>query len=172
MRLILLCILLFAGAGSLHAQTLQDIQKQEAALDAVWEKTPFSVRKTLFVTERPSGYGEYTERSSHIFKPGEPLIVYVEPVAYGWKDDGNGVFDFGVSVDLLVKRKDGNIVAGKEGFLRMLQHSHARNKELMLTLNLNLNGAPAGDYTLEYKLHDLVTEKAATVELPFTISAP
>jgi hypothetical protein len=163
--------MLLAAAGSARAQTLQDVDKQEAALEAVWEKTPLTVRQAFFVTEHPSGFGEYTERSSHVFKPGEPLTAYVEPVGYGWKDDGNGTFDFGLSVDFLIKNKSGNIVAGKENFLHMAQHSHAKNKELMLTLNLNLNGAPAGDYTVEYKLHDLVTEKTATVDLPFTIAA-
>jgi hypothetical protein len=29
----------------------------------------------------------------------------------------------------------------------------------MLTLTLDVRGAPAGNYTVEYKLHDLVTER-------------
>jgi hypothetical protein len=36
-------------------------------------------------------------------------------------------------------------------------------------IDLDLNNAAPGDYLLDYKLHDLGTEKTTTVELPFTI---
>jgi hypothetical protein len=170
-RLALLNLMLLVATASLRAQTLQDVDKQEAALDAAWEKTPLTVRKAFFVTKHPSAFGGYTQRSSDVFKPGEPLLAYIEPVGYGWKGNGNGVFDLSVSVDFLVKTEDGNIVGGKEDFQRLVLQSHVKNKELMLTLTLNVRGAPAGNYTVEYKLRDLVTEKTATVDLPFTIAA-
>jgi len=170
-RLTLLSLMLLAATASLQAQTLQDVDKQEAALDAAWEKTPLTVRKAFFITERPSAFGGYTQRSSDVFKLGEPMLAYFEPVGYGWKGTGNGVFEINLSLDWIVKTKDGNIMGGRDDVLRFAQQSHAKLKELMMTLTLNLTGASAGNYTIEYKLHDLITKKTATVALPFTIAA-
>ncbi len=39
----------------------------------------------------------------------------------------------------------------------------------MIHLTLHLNDAPPGDYLVDYKLHDLGTDKTTTLELPFTI---
>jgi hypothetical protein len=39
----------------------------------------------------------------------------------------------------------------------------------MIHLTLHLTDAPPGDHLLDYRLHDLGTEKTTTLELPFTI---
>jgi hypothetical protein len=39
----------------------------------------------------------------------------------------------------------------------------------MVTLTMNVSGAPAGDYVLEYKLRDLASDKSAVINLPFQI---
>jgi hypothetical protein len=38
----------------------------------------------------------------------------------------------------------------------------------MLTLTLSVDGAPPGKYVLEYKLHDIGSDKTSTFEQPFT----
>src|SRR5215210_7551160 len=165
MSLLLLAGLMSAGLG----QSLQDVEKAQAALIAAWEKTPLTVRRVIFVAKKAQGFGQYEERSSNVFKAGEPLIAYAEPVGYGWKDIGNGMFEFGFAVDFLIKSPDGKILAGQQDFARLAERSHARNLEFMVTLTLNVTGAPPGDYVVEYKMRDIASEKSTTFELPFKI---
>ena len=162
--------LLLGLVGPGHAQSLQDLEKAQAALIAAWEKTPLSVRRAIFVAKKAQGFGQFEERSSNVFKPGEPLIAYAEPVGYGWKDVGNGVFEFGFAVDFLIKSPDGKILAGQQDFAKLAERSHARNLEFMVTLTLNVTGAPPGDYVVEYKMRDIAGDKSTSFELPFKIA--
>src|SRR5438045_3874313 len=84
-KLIFLTCLLSLPAGS-FAQSLQELDQREAALMETWEKMPLSVRRAVFEKQRAEGFGMYQERPSNVFKPGEKLIAYVEPVGYGWKE--------------------------------------------------------------------------------------
>jgi len=165
----LLLLLGWASAGS--AQSLQEVEKAQAALIAAWEKTPLSMRRALFVAKKAQGFGQFEERSSNVFKPGEPLVAYAEPVGYGWKDVGNGMFEFGFAVDFLIKSPDGKILAGQQDFAKLAERSRTRNLEFMVTLTLNVTGAPPGDYVVEYKLRDIASNKSTTFELPFKIGS-
>jgi hypothetical protein len=170
MRILLFAALL-AIPSMTHAQTVKDLDNEEAKLEAMWEKTPLIVHHAVFVNEDPAGFGMYAERDTHVFKPGEPILIYVEPAGYRWKDEGHGTFAFGISADVLILDKDKKVIGGKEGIFHKIYQSHVRNRELMLTMRLNLTGAPAGNYIAEYRLHDLVGDQATTAELPFSIAA-
>lgn len=169
-RTLLLILALVAAAGASRAQSLDEIGRREAAVVEVWQKTPLTVRHAVFVSKHPDGFGEFVERKSNVFKPGEKLVAYVEPVGYGWKEAGGGTFEFGFAVDFLVKTPDGRVLAGQENFANLAQQSHARNREFMLTLTMNVDGAPPGDYVLEYKLRDIASDKSAVIDLPFKIA--
>jgi hypothetical protein len=119
----------------------------------------------------PHGFGLYQERASNVFKPGEALVTYAEPVGYGAKDAGNGLLEFGFAVDFLIKSPDGQVLTGQQDFARLTQQSHVRNLEFMLLLTLNVTGAPSGDYVVEYKLRDISGEKTTSFELPFKIAS-
>lgn len=160
-----------APVVSARAQTIADIDQRTAAVIEAWAKTPLTIRRAVFVTQRPSGFGIYDERSSKVFKPGEPLVVYAEPVGYGWKSVDQGLYEFGFMVDFDIKAAAGNVLASKQDFARLAERSHAMNQEFMLTLTLNVNGAPSGDYVLEYTLRDIAGPKSTTITLPFTIAA-
>jgi hypothetical protein len=166
LSVVLLASLVAIAAG---AQSLEEIDRREAAVVEAWQKTPLTVRRAVFVAERPKGFGQFTGRNSNVFKPGEKLVAYVEPVGYGWKDTGNGNFEFGFAVDFLIKSSDGKILTGQENFANLVEKSQRRNREFMVTLTMNVSGAPAGDYVLEYKLRDLASDKSAVINLPFQI---
>ena len=165
----LLTAALVAGSAG-YAQTVEDIDQRRAALLEAWDKTPLTVRRAIFVSGDPEGFGMYEARNSNVFKPGEPLMVYAEPAGYGWKDIGNALFEFGFTVDFAVKSPDRKILAGQQDFAKLVRQSHVRNLEFMLSLTLNLTGAPAGDYVLEYTLRDVTGAKSTKFELPFKIS--
>jgi hypothetical protein len=157
------------AAGASRAQTLEAIELRDAVVLEAWSKTPLTVRRAVFVSQHPQGFGQYVARSSNVFKPGEKLVAYVEPVGYGWKEKSKGNFEFGFDVDFLIKSPDGKLMGGQENFAHLAENSHAQNREFMLTLTMSLDGAPAGDYVLQYKLRDIASSKTALVTLPFKI---
>src|SRR6266436_9931878 len=103
MRVILAVLAVLLGVGAVSAQSLQEIDRRYAALLDAWEKTPLTVRRALFVADHPHGFGLYQERASNVFKPGEALVTYAEPIGFGAKDAGNGLVEFGFAVDFLIK---------------------------------------------------------------------
>ena len=166
----LLTLCLLAASGAAGAQTLQDIERLDAAVVEAWQKTPLTIRRAVFVAERAQGFGQFVERKSNVFKANEKLVAYVEPVGYGWKPVGDGSFQFGFNVDFLVKSPGGKILAGEENFAKLVETIRAQNREFMLTLTMSVSGADPGDYILEYKLRDVASDKSAVVNLPFTIA--
>jgi|HubBroStandDraft_6_1064221.scaffolds.fasta_scaffold325576_2 hypothetical protein len=171
MRAMLAVLGILLGVAAVSAQSLQEIDRRYAAVLEAWEKTPLTVRRALFVSDHPHGFGLYQERASNVFKPGEALVTYAEPVGYGAKDAGNGLLEFGFAVDFLIKSPDGQILTGQQDFARLAQQSHVRNLEFMLLLTLNVTGAPSGDYVVEYKLRDISGDKTTSFELPFKIAS-
>lgn len=155
------------GAPAL-AQSLSALEKAEAAVVEVWQKTPLTVRHAMFISEPAEMFGAYTPYSN-TFIVGEKLNAYAEPVGYGWKDLGNGLFEFGFRVDVLVKKPDGQLLFGKENFAKAALQSRARIRDFNLNLYLGSTGVPPGDYVVEYKVHDIVKDQTTSWSLPFTL---
>ncbi|GAB5505057.1 MAG: hypothetical protein JJ911_04495 [Rhizobiaceae bacterium] len=156
--------------GTAAAQTLDDIIAAEEAVIEVWEQTPLTFRTAIFADASPGGFGIYVERAHNEFLPGEPIIVYAEPVGYAWHESPDGTYTFGFNVDFLLKDANGKIVGGQENFQQLELNSRYRNREFMLTLTLNVDGAPAGEYEIEYRVRDVASDKAGTISLPFYIA--
>ena len=152
-----------------YGQSLDEINKREEAVRQAWVQTPLTVRRALFVTDEPGGFGVYTPRSSSRFKVGEKMIVYAEPVGYLWKSLDDGQYEFGVKVDLIIKTAAGKVLLEKDGFGNLVLKSRAKNTEFLVHLDVNLNGAPTGDYLLGFRLHDAESDKTTTIELPVTL---
>lgn len=160
---------LLVGCEFAYSQSLDEIEKREQAVREAWEKTPLTVRRALFVSEEPQGFGVYTPRSSAQFKAGEQMIVYAEPVGYAWKNLEGGQYEFGVKIDLIVKTAAGKTVAEKENFGNLVLKSRAKNLEFIIRLDVNLSGVPPGDYLLDFPLHDAESDKTGMIELPFSL---
>jgi hypothetical protein len=147
-----------------------EIDKLIASVADLWAAAPLQVRRALFVQERATSFGDFATRESARFKLGEKLFVYVEPVGYVWRAESE-FFHFGVAIDFLVKSPAGQILGGQDNFGRFTLRSRARVMEFMLNLTLTLDGAPAGDYVVQFTLRDLHSDKSAKFELPFAIVA-
>jgi hypothetical protein len=151
-------------------QTLSEINKRNEAVLEAWKETPFLVRNACFVAEAPECFGVYTPRSPAPFKSGESMIVYAEPVAYGWKSVESDQYEFGFTIDLIVKTAAGKKILEKDTFGNMMFKSRAQNRELFLKLTVDLSGADPGDYLLDFRVHDAEAEnKTAMIELPITL---
>lgn len=160
---------MLAGLQGASAQSLDEIRKRDAAVVEAWQKTPLTVQRAVFVSEHPKGYGQFVARTSNTFKVGEKLVAYLEPIGYGWKKIGDEEYQFGFAVDFVLKSPDGKILAGQEDFAKLMELSHSQNREFMVTLTLDLTGAPAGEYKLDYKLRDLASDKSTVITLPFKL---
>jgi hypothetical protein len=149
--------------------TLDDIDAlQQAVIDA-WTEMPLTVRRVIFVTEKSPILGAYSERPTNVFKAGEKLLTYIEPVGYTWTKQGK-MFNFGAIVDFVVKSADGKVLGGQENFAKLSLASRTKLQEFMLNLTMSLDGIGPGKYVLEYKLHDLGSEKTVVVDQPFEIA--
>jgi len=139
-------------------------------LDLIWDQSPLYSRKTLFV-DSAQGYGLYTERASGpVFSQGEQLLVYLEPVGFGYGASGTGSYILGFDVGVTLLKPSGEQLFAREKFTSIQRPVRYRNREFYLTLNLNFNGLPAGDYEIQLTFDDQSSDKSMLVELPFTIS--
>jgi hypothetical protein len=185
-RTIFTCLALLWGLGSAAAGEIADLahsaegqlqsgknaeamESLKRALRLAHDQSPLALRKAVFVAEPPRGYGIYNERSGNVFKPGEPLVAYVEPVGVGWEKRDGGVFHSLLTVDFEIRSPAGEILTGKRDFGRFEFTSREQNTEMMTHLTLNLSGAPAGKYVFGVIYHDKTTGKSASVDLPFEI---
>jgi hypothetical protein len=161
-----------AGASRPDQKPAPELARINALQDAVadaWQRMPLTERRVVFVAASPEGYGVYEERKSTVFKAGEKLITYVEPIGYTWTANADGTYTYGVAVDFLVKRSDGKVLGGQEKFLKFTRRSRVRNQELMLVLSLSLDGIKPGEYMVEYKLYDNQSSKESRFMQNFTI---
>jgi hypothetical protein len=63
---------LMAGGEIAFGQSLDEIEKRDEAVRQAWEKTPFTMRRALFVTGKPGGFGVHdseTDKTAMIELP-------------------------------------------------------------------------------------------------------
>jgi len=176
------------GFGQIaYAEDLTDLAKEAASeakdgknLEAydtirkatlkVWQDGPLLFRKAIFVTKAPAGYGIYDPRPGGVFKSGEKLVIYVEPVGFTWKEK-DGLNHAQLVADLVLKDGEGTIVGEQEGFGTFTFDSREENMEVMTALTIDFTEAP-GKYAAELKFTDKLGDKSASFELPFEIEGP
>ena len=153
-----------------RAQGLYMQDKLEEALKVadeasaqIWSWAPFHIQKIMFTEEKTNGYGLYQKRAKGgRFKSGQSMYFYVEPKAYGFRNLGQNVFEFGMVLDMYLTSPEGKVLWGKENFKTFKMRSHARNREFFLNITLTLSRVPAGKYGVKLVFRDLV--KKQTVE--------
>ncbi|WP_146215513.1 hypothetical protein [Hoeflea marina] len=146
-------------------------QAAEAARIAYADFTgslPFALVSAFFVTEPAEGYGMYTEHAGS-FKPGQPILLYCEPIGLGWKEGGRG-FQSAITVDFEITDSAGQVLGGQKKFGSFKFDSAVRNQEIMINLTMNVDGAEAGDYQLIYTFTDENSGETAVLPMPFSIA--
>lgn len=127
----------------------------------------FQMINATFVAGEPEGFGMYDRRGDSNFKPGEPLIVYCEPVGLAWQKGGRG-FQSLFTVDFEVLDTSGKVLGGQKEFGRFGFDSAVRNQEILTRLTLSVDGIEPGDYVLRYTFNDQVSGNQTALDLPFT----
>ncbi len=170
MRLIGMVALASGLAAGLpaRAQTVDAVMAAQRAVVAANDKTPLTSNNAMFVTSKAPMWGAFDKRATTVFRPGEPLHFYLEPVGMKHKEDG-GLITCGISLDVEVRQGD-VIRYGRDNFIRADFPGHYGVAEVMLNGQLALLSFTPGDYTLKLVLRDHVSGETATVTLPFSYS--
>jgi hypothetical protein len=166
-------LLLFASSAAVAGPASPD--PSMAAIDSARTATvdalkgaPLGFRRILFVADTPGGFAIYDPRPDNVFKPGEPLIVYTEPVGIAWQQDGDKVSSKLV-VDFELRSPDGQVLGGQKGFGEFTFTAREQPIDYMAHVTINLTGAPSGAYILGLTVRDANSGKAANADLPFEI---
>lgn len=149
-------------------QHVQAIETMREALVALWGQSPLQFRRALFVSQKAAGFGIFKKRASSEFQKGEPLLIYVEPIGYGWKQEGS-VYKSNIAADFELRDTKGKILAGQKDFASFKLASYDRNTEYFMNVTYTLTGLPAGAYVIGTQLRDTVTGKSASFDLPFSV---
>jgi hypothetical protein len=136
------------------------IREFDRAQDALWTAMPLTIRKAEQVSSA-SGVGVYTPRADHRYRSGESLHLYVEPVGYGFGDDGLGNKLIALNVDMTLRSEAGEALGTIENITTINVSSRVKNRELFLSLNLTLDESslPLGKYKAEFVIRDQNSDK-------------
>ena len=140
----------------------------EQAQDELWKQSPLMFRRALFTAGEPVGYGIYDLRETNVFKRGELLIIYSEPMGYSYGRDGS-LYVIELGLDFIIRSPDGQEVAAQKDFGVLKLSSRFPNKEFMAKVTYDFSGVPPGDYEVTTVAHDKASDKSAEFTLPFTL---
>ena len=138
------------------------------ALLSVWEKSPLQFRRAFPVAGKAAGFGIYERRADSVLKQDEPLLLYAEPVGYGWKQEGE-IYMSQIAADFELRDGDGKTLGAQKDFGNFKLAGHDRNTEYYMNLTYNFTGLPVGKYIIVTIFRDQVTGKAGSFETPFEV---
>lgn len=153
------------AASGKHVEAIASMRE---AMLAVWDKAPLTFVQSFPVSKRATGFGVYEKRPDGPYKNDEPLLIYVEPVGYGWKKDGD-IYNSEIAADFAVRDAAGKVLGGQKDFGNFKLSSHARNSEYYVNLRYNFTGLAAGSYVIVTTFRDIVSGKSASFETNFEV---
>ncbi|MDQ3902746.1 MAG: excalibur calcium-binding domain-containing protein [Thermoproteota archaeon] len=162
-----------------------------------WNRTAFSSQFNTYIQEGSAGgYGVYREHvPTNFFRPGETIVLYVEPVGFGHKpirnatttgndiggainnDTTNGatnntvLYLTNLTADIIISDTNGNELQAIRNVPAETSISHRQNTELFLTLTLRQDrqSFPIGKYNITYVIYDQVSQQSFPIEKIITI---
>jgi hypothetical protein len=140
-----------------------------------WELSNFSSEFATFVIPNSvNGYGIYDEHRSNIFKPGEAIVLYVEPIGFTHKkltdENGNALYNVKLIPSVIISSKNDNKSASID-FPQFAFTSHRKNTEAELTITVTQNTPiPEGEYKILYTIKDAQSNKSFDIIKKVVIS--
>jgi hypothetical protein len=164
------------------ANQLAELQTARQQYLSAWNNTAFSSLFDVFIAEGSHlGYGIYREHvPANVFRPGETIVLYVEPVGFGHQpiidastqDGGNNnstattrtLYLMNMTADYIISDSNGTDLATIDLI------SHRQNTEFSLTLTLSQEEPfPVSDYIVTYVVRDQVTGQSFQIDKRITI---
>jgi hypothetical protein len=168
---------------------LEELEAARQQYMTAWNNTGFTSQFDVFIAEGTVGfYGQYREHiPANVFRPGETIVLYMEPVGFGHQPitvtsvDGLGGADnasrtlylIDITADMYGTDSSGTQVFAIEDIpVGESLISHRQMTEMPLTLTLTQEEPfPVGDYLITYVLHDGVTGQSFQLDRQITIDA-
>lgn len=142
------------------------------AIAAAWTKLPFTTLQARLTKSPPSGFGRYAPRDNNVFHPREPMFLYVEPVGFKVRYDGEAqTYFYDLSADFNLVDAWGRVISGRRDFSRFSGTSRHFPDQIMLSFTYNLGGLPPGSYRLETVLKDKLGKTSHTVVTNVVVEA-
>jgi hypothetical protein len=149
-------------------KTLEALDLANQFRQAVWDAAPLAFRETVLVDTEPTSFGQQEPRADNVYGIDEEIRIYVEPVAFGWKQAGAG-WETDLVADVRVSQTDGTIIAGHKAFATFNVKAPDRDPDVFLTLVYVFAGLGPGDYIVSTTLNDRVSGKSGAFSTPITI---
>lgn len=157
-----------AEALAAEGKFAEAVAALDSAAVALWNKSPLTFRRVLWVAAPPEGFGAYNPRENNVYASGAKMIAYAEPLGFGWSETGD-IFRIELVTDIVVRDKDGKELLRREKFQSLKIGSRVRNREFMATFSFTFEGIPRGEYVVDTLVRDLATGKTGTFSLPFVV---
>jgi hypothetical protein len=172
-----------------EANQLAELEAARQQYLLVWNNTAFSSHFDVFIAEGSHlGYGIYREHvPANVFRPGETIVLYVEPVGFGHQlitdastQDGANkstvtnrmLYLINMTADIIISNSSGPELLTVEDLPVDSFISHGQNTEYSFTLTLSQERPfPVGDYILTSVVHDQVTGQSFQIDKRITIDA-
>jgi len=160
---------LAAAGPEEQSAALESLERHKAAELALWRTMEtMSLRQGLLVSEEPASYGVYTPRESNRFLPGEPIIIYAEPVGHTIREE-DGLYRIALTADYALLDGAGTLLAGQRDIGSWKMESRRPVLEFMLFFTYDFSDFPAGAYTLETVVKDAFSDRSLKIDTPIVI---
>jgi hypothetical protein len=159
-----------AEALQAEGKTVEALDALDAATAALWDQSPLAFRNVAVVSSS-EGFGAYEERADAVFEPDEKLIVYVEPVGFGYGGSGAST-TVGFDADLALQNSTGQVLSETKKAFSLSSPSRNGRREFAMTLSVVVPFVRPGDYKAIFTVHDQNSDKSGTFEVPFTVVLP
>jgi hypothetical protein len=142
----------------------------DQAQDALWQQMPMIMRRVV-LAEKVDGFGLFTPRADNRFKPGEKLLIYMEPVGFSYKTQPTGENVIQLAIDVELVPENGTSFGKVENVASVDVASINKPHDFYFnfTLTLDSGSVPPGKYHGNFILRDRNSSKSAPFSLDFEI---
>lgn len=170
----------FPAAEVDRARAAAAAGKLDVAADALAEALrkveaagPLRIEALQVVADPVRGYGLYAPIENATIAPGQPLLLYFEPLGFGYRSGGGGAaYEIDMSADLRLSTPDGTVLQEDPDMLTTSVTSRRPNREIQFVLRLQTKGMPEGDFVAEVTLNDRAGKKTTKASIPFKLRIP
>ncbi len=173
--LVVITTALLTISGYSNQSVEGQIQGEATGLTGPNQVQTFASAYDTFVTSEPLGYGVYEEKESDTFEPGEDIILYIEPVGFGYgtsdEDGDKTLYTIDFTADFVISDSEGNVLTGQQGLPVSNISSYHQNKEVFIPFTITQTTPfPSGDYVITYTIHDDNSGNSFDIVKDITIS--
>ncbi|HEX2255926.1 MAG TPA: hypothetical protein VHG92_04340 [Afifellaceae bacterium] len=148
-------------------EPVRALEALDEAVAVVWQQAPLGLR-TWAIVDEVGGYGIYDPREEAVFRPGETMRVYLEPVGFVYASQGD-MHEVGLSADLAIETPRGQIIVEAKDLFSMAWQSRNRIRELPVTFAFRVPELVPDEYRATFTVRDRNSEKTGEFSVPFRV---